>query len=127
MSRTPSRSFTLIAFGAAGCVSLATFSQVTCAEAAPVLPLWVPCDLVPRCLTFSEEMRVGSGGNASLHPLPLEVTFSIMCSDAGGSRMARRAGLDAMFPWSSVALWVLCVGLPPWSGPPCAPLVGEEG
>ena len=62
VSRPPSRSLTLIAFGAAGNVPLATFSQVTCAEVALVVPLWAPCDLVPWCLTFSEEMRVGSGG-----------------------------------------------------------------
>ena len=62
MSRTPSRPLTLIAFGAAGNVSLATLSQVTCAEVAPVLPLWVPCDLVPWCLTISDEVRVGSSG-----------------------------------------------------------------
>ena len=62
VSRPPSRSLTLIAFRAAGNVSLTTLSQVTCAEAAPVVPLWVPCDLVPWCLTFSEVMRVGSGG-----------------------------------------------------------------
>ena len=62
MSRIPSRSLTQREFGAAGNVSLATFSQVTCAEAAQVVPLWVPCDLVPWCLTFTEEMRVGSGG-----------------------------------------------------------------
>ena len=62
VSRPPSRFMTLIAFGAAGNVSLTTFLQVTCAEAAPVVPLWVPCDLVTWCLTFSEVMRVGSGG-----------------------------------------------------------------
>ena len=62
MSRPFSGSLTLIAFGAAGKVSLTTFSQVTFAEAAPVVPLWVPCDLVPWYLTFSEVMRVGSGG-----------------------------------------------------------------
>ena len=65
--------------------------------------------------------------HASLYPLPLEVTFSIMCSDAGGSRMTQRAGLDVTFPWSSAGPWVLRVGLPSWSGPPCARLVGEEG
>ena len=59
---TPSRSLPLIAFGAAGNVSLATFSQVTCPNVAPVLPLWVPCDLVPWCLTFSEDVHVGSSG-----------------------------------------------------------------
>ena len=61
MSRPPSRSLTLRAFRTTGNVSLTTFSQVTCVEAAPVVPLWVPCDLVPWCLNFSEEMRVGSG------------------------------------------------------------------
>ena len=58
----PSRSLMLIAFGAAGNVPLATFSQVTRAEVAPVVPLWAPCDLMPSCITFSEDMRVGSGG-----------------------------------------------------------------
>ena len=62
MSGPPSRSLTLIAFGAAGNVPLATFSQVTCTEVAPLVPLWAPCDLVPWCITFSEVMRVGSGG-----------------------------------------------------------------
>ena len=46
VSRPPSRSLTLIAFGAAGDVPLAAFSQVTCAEVAPVVPLWARCDLV---------------------------------------------------------------------------------
>ena len=62
MLKPPSGSLTLLAFGAAGNVSLATFSQVTCAEAAPVVLLWVPCDLVPWCLTFSEEVGVGPSG-----------------------------------------------------------------
>ena len=62
MSGPPSRSLTLIAFGAAGSVSLATFSQVTCAEVASVVPLWAPCNLAPWCITFSEVMRIGSGG-----------------------------------------------------------------
>ena len=60
--RAPSRSSTLIALGAAGNVALATFPQVTCAEVTPVVPLWAPCDLVSWCLTFSEEIHVGSGG-----------------------------------------------------------------
>ena len=47
VSGPPSRSFTLIAFGAAGNVPLATFSQVTCAKVSPVVPLWAPCDLLP--------------------------------------------------------------------------------
>ena len=62
MSRPPPRSLMLLAFGAEGNVSPITFLQVTCAEAAPAVPLWVPCDLVPWCLTFSVEMRVGSSG-----------------------------------------------------------------
>ena len=62
MSGLPSRSLTLIAFGAAGNMPLATFSQVTCAQGAPVVLLWAPCDLVPWCITFSEVMGVGSGG-----------------------------------------------------------------
>ena len=62
VSRPPSRSLTLIAFGGAGNVSLAGFSQVTCAEGAPVVPLWAPSHLVPWCLTFPKEMLVVSGG-----------------------------------------------------------------
>ena len=62
MSGPPFRSLTLIAFGAAGCLSLATVSQVTCAEGAQVVPPWAPCDLVPLCITFAEVMLVGSGG-----------------------------------------------------------------
>ena len=62
MLGAPSRSLTLKAFGAAANVPLAAFSQVTCAEVAPVVPLWAPCDLVPWCRTFSEGMRVGTGG-----------------------------------------------------------------
>ena len=72
MVRPPTRPLTLIAFGGAGNVSLATFSQVTCAEAAPVLPLWVPCDQVPWCLTFSEEVHVRSSGAPIPHPPALE-------------------------------------------------------
>ena len=60
--RPLSRSLTLIAFGAAGSVSLTTFSQVTCAGAVPVVPLWVPSDLVPWSPLFSDGMGVGSGG-----------------------------------------------------------------
>ena len=65
--------------------------------------------------------------HASLDPLPLEVTFSILCSDDGAYRMTRWAGLDVTFPWSSAGPWVLRVGLLPWSGPPRARLVEEEG
>ena len=65
--------------------------------------------------------------HASLDPLPLQVTFLIMCSDAGGSRITRRAGLHVTVLWSSAGPWVLRVVLPPWSGPPPAWLVGEEG
>ena len=72
MLRPPSRSLTLLAFRAAGNVSLATFSQVTCPEAAPVVLLWVPCDLMPWCLTFSEEVRVGSSGARIPCPPALE-------------------------------------------------------
>ena len=60
MSRLPSPSLTLLAFWAARNLSLAPFSQVTCAEAAPAVPFWVSCDLVPWRLTFSEEVRVDS-------------------------------------------------------------------
>ena len=50
--------------------------------------------------------------HASLDPLPLEVRFTrIMCPDAGGSRMTRRAGLGVIFPCSSAGPSVPCVGL----------------
>ena len=62
MSGPPSHSLTLMAFGAAGNVPLATFLQVTYAEAAPVVPLWASCDLVPWCIAFTEVIRIGSGG-----------------------------------------------------------------
>ena len=67
------------------------------------------------------------GAYSSLDPLPSEVTFSIKCSDSGGSHMTRRAGLNVTFPWCSAVPWALCFGLPPWSGPPCARFEGEEG
>ena len=52
--------------------------------------------------------------HSSLDPLPLEVTFSrILCSDIGGSRMTRGAGLGVIFPCSSAGPWVPCVGLHP--------------
>ena len=51
--------------------------------------------------------------HVSLEPLPWEETFSIMCWDAGGSRMTQRAGLDVTFPCSSAGPWVLQVGLHP--------------
>ena len=59
--------------------------------------------------------------HSSLHPLPLEVTFSrIMCSDVGGTHMTWQAGLGIRFPCSPVGPRVPCVGLhplvPPVSG-----------
>ena len=52
--------------------------------------------------------------HSSLDPLPLEVTFSrIMCSDVGGSRMARRGALGVIFPCSPAGPRVSCVGLHP--------------
>ena len=51
---------TLLAFEAARNVFPVRCSQVTCAEAAPEVPLWLPCDLVPWCLTASVEVRVSS-------------------------------------------------------------------
>ena len=41
--------------------------------------------------------------------------------------MRRQAGVYVTFPCSSAGPCVMHVGLPPWSGPPRAPLVGEEG
>ena len=101
MSRPPSRSLTLIVFGAAGNVPLTTFSQVTCAEVAPVVPLRAPCDLVPRCLLSRRRCLPALVAHAYLDHLPFEVTFSILCSDAGVSRMTRRTRLDVTLPRSS--------------------------
>ena len=54
----------------------------------------------------------GLVAHSSLDLLPLEVTFPrIMCSDVGGSCMARRAGLGEIFPCSPEGPWVSCVGL----------------
>ena len=38
-------------FWGCGRVPLATLSQVTCAEVAPVVPQCAPCNLVPWCIT----------------------------------------------------------------------------
>ena len=49
--------------------------------------------------------------HASLDPLPLEVNFSrVMCSDAAGSCMTQRAGLDVIFSCPSAGPWVPYVG-----------------
>ena len=47
VSRPPSRTLMLLAFWAGWTMSLALFSHVTSAEAAPAALLWVSCDLVP--------------------------------------------------------------------------------
>ena len=57
----------------------------------------------------------GLVAHSSLDLLPLEVTFSrIMCSDVGGSRMARQARLGEIFLCSPAGPWVSCVGLHPF-------------
>ena len=66
----------------------------------------------PWCLIFRRRCLSALVAHASLDPLPFQVTFSrIMCSDAGGSGMMRRAGRGVTFPCSSVGPWVPRVGL----------------
>ena len=100
---TPSGSLTLSAFWAAGNVSLAAFSQVTCAQAAPAL----------------QAFNVLGGGACQLqwrtYPLTLTLEGNVLDS------------FLITFPWSSASPWVPLVWLPSWPGPSCARLVGEEG
>ena len=103
MSRPPSRPLTLLAFWAAGNVSLAPFSQVTCAETAPA----------------SQALNVLRGG-------------ARWCQWRGNPWTLALEGnvLDDFlisFPWSSASRWVPRVWVPPWPCPSRVRLVGEEG
>ena len=102
MSRTPSRLLTLLSFWAAGNVSLAPFSQVTCAETAPA----------SQGLNF-----LGGGARRSqrrMYPLILALEGNVLDN------------FSITFPWSSVWPWVPRVWLAPWPGPLCVLFVGEE-
>ena len=103
MSRPPSRPLTLLAFYAAGNVSLAPFSQVTCAETAAA----------SQAFNFLAE---GAGRfQWRTYPLILALEGNVLDD------------FLITFPWSSVRLWVPRVWPPPWSGPSCVRFVGEEG
>ena len=103
MSRPPSRSLTLLAFWAAGNVSLAPFSQVTCAEAVPA----------PQAFNFF------GGGARRLQWRTYLLTLALESNVPDDFLIT--------FPWSSASPWTPRVWLPPWPGPSCARLVGEEG
>ena len=103
MSRPPSRPLTLLTFWAAGNVSLAPFSQVTCAQTAPA------------CQAFK---FLGGGAR-----LPQRRTYPLILALEGNVL----GDFLITFPWSSVWPWVPRVWLAPWPGPSCVRFVGEEG
>ena len=103
MSRPPSRPLTLLTFWAAGILSLAPFSQVTCAEAAPA----------SQAFNF-----LGGGARRSQRSTyPFILVF-------GGNVLD-----DFLItsPSSSVWPWVPRVWLAPWLGPSCIRFEREEG
>ena len=103
MSRPPSHPLTLLTFWAAGNVSLAPFSQVSCAETAPA----------------SQAFNFLGGGARQFqwrtYPLFLALEGNVLDD------------FSITFPWSSVRPWVPGVCLPPWSVPSWVRFVGEEG
>ena len=103
VSRPPSRSLTLLAFWAAGSLSFAPFLRVICAEAASA----------PQASNSLE------GGARQLqwriYPLTLARESNVLDDYL------------ITFSWSSASPWVPQDWLPPWPGPWCAWLVGEEG
>ena len=106
-----------------------TCSQNVCpGVGTPCVLLWVPCDLVPCCMIFSEVMH--GGGTFVSGPPFWEVTFSrLMCSCVGVRRMARQAGLGVTFPFLPAGAAGL-VGPVCWAaspGPPRVWLVGKGG
>ena len=103
MSRAPSLFLTLLTFWAAGNVSLAPFSQITCAEGAPP----------PPAFNF-----LGGGARRfqwRTYPLTLTLEGNVLDD------------FLITFPWSSASPWVPRVWLPPWPGLSCVRLVEEEG
>ena len=103
MLRPSSCPLTLLAFWAAGNVSLARFSQVTCAETAPAY----------QAFNF-----LGGGARPfqwRTYPLTLALEGNVLHD------------FLITFPWSSASPWVPRVWPPPWPGPSCVRLVGEEG
>ena len=101
--KLPSRSLTLLTFWAAANVSLAPFSQVTCAESAPA----------SQAFDFP-----GGGARQSqrrTYPLILALEGNILD--------------DCLipFPWSSARPWVPRVWLASWPGALWVRFAGEEG
>ena len=103
VARPPCHSLTLLGFWAAGNVSLAPFSQVTCAEAAP----------------GSQAFNVLGGGARRLRWRTYLLTLALESNVLDN--------LLITLPWSAASPWVSRIWLPPWPGPWCARLVGEEG
>ena len=101
--KRPSRPLTLFTFLAARNVSLAQFSQVTCAETAPASAAFN----FPR----------GGARRSQQRTYPLILAFEGKVLD----------DFLITFPWSSVWPWVPPVLLAPWPGPSCVPFAGEEG
>ena len=100
MSKPPSRPLTLLPFFAARNVSLAPFSQVTCAKTAPA----------------SQAFNFLGGGAGQFqrrtYPLILALEGNILDD------------LLITFAWASVGPRVLRVWLPLWPGPSCVRFVG---
>ena len=104
-----------------------TCSEVVCRDVGvPCALSWVPCDLVPWCMIFSEVMR--AGGTFVPGPPSWEVKFSrLMCSGVGGLRTMRRAGLGVTLPCSPAGAGGL-VGPVCWApDPPLVWLAGKGG
>ena len=103
MSRPPSRLLTLLAFSAAGNVSPAPFSQLTSAETAPA----------------SQAFNFLGGGARGFqwrtYPLTLALEGNVLDD------------FLITFSWSYASPCLPRVCLPPWPGPSCVRLVGEEG
>ena len=103
VSKPPSRSFTLLTFWAAGNVSLATFSQVICAESAPASH------------AFNFPGRGARWSQQRMYPLILALEGNVLDD------------LLITFPWSSVRPWVPRVWLAPRPGLLWVRFAGEEG
>ena len=103
MSKPPPLSLTLLPFCAAGNVSLAPLSQVTCAETAPASQAFnFPGEGVRR-----SQQRT--------YPLILALEGNVLDD------------FLITFPWSSVWPWAPPVWLAPWPGPSCVRFAGEDG
>ena len=102
VSKPPSRSLTLLTFWAAGNLSLAPFSQVTCAESAPVSQ------------AFNFPGRGARRSQRRTYPLILALGGNVLDD------------FLITFSWSSVRPWVPRVWLALWPGPSWFRSGGEE-